>query len=782
MQQDLTVTKQHSRCLYIISLTPIKHDMRRLRLSSFLSSLKMMMHSLIIVSAMYCTAVRAVEEFIQPGTATLPNGAEIILTPKEKAWLAQNPDIRVAVKDAWMPIEFKLESERHRGVSVDYLNAISALLKVNFTVVDFPDDSEPAVVDMISGVIGNSVIYPDYRALNQPFLVVPFAIYVNRNHKQMTEVNSLDSLKGKHVAVFKQGLLSKRIIENYPEIKLVYVNIADEAFQLLETGEVQAYVGNELVVDYHVSVHRIAFVKKVGATPFSSNIYMAVHKDHEQLAAIIEKALLAIGQNNPKILDNWQLPEVQDSKSLRLVAVLVILIFSLGLFKLLRLSQNIKRQKAESQEQMWHQAHYDHLTNLPNRHLLQNRLEEAMERADRSKLPVGLLFIDLDNFKHVNDTSGHSTGDLLLNEAAKRVARCVRHDDTVARFGGDEFMVVMSDIRDVDVLERTCEKILNELQQPFLINRDTFFISASIGVTLYPNDGGAFEELLSHADQAMYEAKKMGKNCFQFFTESIQSASQKKLSITNDLRKAQKNNEFQLYYQPIIDLQDGRIKKAEALIRWLHPEKGIVGPVEFISIAEESGMIHELGDWVFHQALHDLRLLQAISTDFQISVNVSPYQFNSPERLRRWLTDIEQQAVPKASISIEITERLLLEPSVVVIDLLNKLKEAGVELSIDDFGTGYSALAYLKKFNIDYVKIDKSFIQNLADDSYDAVLCEAIINMARKLDIQVVAEGIETSLQKQFLADCMCDFGQGYLIAKPMTLTAFIAFLKAEHA
>ena len=495
---------------------------------------------LLMVTVLFSANVHAIEEVIEATHAGEPNHLEINLTPKEKAWLAQNPDIRVAVKSAWMPIEFKLESERHRGVSVDYLNAMSQLLNVNFTIVDFPENTEPGMVDMISGVIGSQVIYPDFRALSQPFLVVPFMIYVNRNQEQEIPINSLDSLKGKRVAVFKYGVLSKRIKENYPDINLVFVNIADEAFQLLESGEVEAYVGNELVVDYHISVHRMSFVKKVGATPFSSNVYMAVHKDHDELASVLEKAILVVGQNNPRILDNWQLSGVQDSKSLRLIAVMVAMIFGLGLFKLYRLSQNIKRQKAESQEQMWRQANYDHLTNLPNRHLLQNRLEQAMVRADRSKLPVGVLFIDLDNFKHVNDTSGHSVGDLLLSEAAKRIARCVRHDDTVARFGGDEFMVVMSDVRDVEVLERTCQKILNELQRPFLINKDTFFVSASIGVTLYPNDGGTYEELLSHADQAMYEAKKVGKNCYQFFTESIQSASLKKLSISNDLRKAQK--------------------------------------------------------------------------------------------------------------------------------------------------------------------------------------------------------------------------------------------------
>jgi diguanylate cyclase (GGDEF)-like protein len=755
--------------------------MRTLKPNNLLWVFKTMMLSLVIIAALFCSTSYAIEEVIQAGSANSMHHSSVRLTPKEQAWLQQNPNIRVAVKSAWMPIEFKLESERHRGVSVDYLSAISKLLNVNFTIVDFPEGTEPGRVDMLSGVIGNQVVYPDYRAINQPFLVVPFVIYVNQNYTQGVQVSSLDDLKGKRVAVFKYGVIAQRIIENYPNIKLTHVNIADEAFQLLEAGQVDAYVGNELVVDYHIAVHRMSYVKKVAATPFSSNVYMAVRQSHQELASILEKSIMVIGQNNSEILNNWQLPGMQNEKSLRLIFVLVVAVFALGLFKLYRLSQNIKRQKVESQEQMWHQANYDHLTSLPNRHLLQNRLEQAIVRANSSKLPVGILFIDLDNFKHVNDNSGHSMGDLLLSEAAKRIARCVRHDDTVARFGGDEFMVVMSDIRDVNTLEKSCQKILYELQQPFLINKDTFFISASIGVTLYPNDGAVYEELLSHADQAMYEAKKMGKNCYQFFTESIQSASLKKLSISNDLRKAQKNNEFELYYQPIMNLQDGGIKKAEALIRWIHPVKGLIGPADFIPIAEESGMIHELGDWVFNQALHDLQIIQAAAgSDFQLSINVSPYQFNDPDKLLSWIEHIKAQSVSGCSISFEITERLLLEPSSAVINTISKLRKAGMELSIDDFGTGYSALAYLKKFDIDYVKIDKSFIQNLATDNYDAVLCESIIHMARKLDIKVIAEGIETELQKNFLQEFECDYGQGYLIAKPQPLGDFLASLSAS--
>lgn len=757
--------------------------MRTSKLGNLLPLLKIMIVPVIIGCTFFYSATSyAVEEVIQSATPNHTLNPDIRLTPKEKAWLQQNPNIRVAVKSAWMPIEFKLESERHRGISVDYLTEISKLLNVNFTIVDFPENSQPGAVDMLAGVIGQQVKYPNFRALSQPFLVVPFVIYIHHDNPQSMLINSLDDLKSKRVAVFKHGILAQKISENYPNIKLVHVNIADEAFQLLEAGKVDAYVGNELVVDYHVSVHRMKYVKKVALTPFASSVYMAVNQDNQELASILEKSMAVIGQNNEDILKNWQIHDSKNEKTLRLLGVLVAVIFILGLIKLYRLTQNIKRQKAESKQQMWHQANYDHLTSLPNRHLLQNRLELAMAKADRSKLPVGILFIDLDNFKHVNDTSGHSTGDLLLSEAAKRIARCVRHDDTVARFGGDEFMVVMSDIRDVYTLEKSCQKILYELQQPFLIEKDTFFISASIGVTLYPDDGARYEELLSHADQAMYEAKKMGKNCYQFFTESIQSASLKKLSISNDLRKAQNNNEFVLYYQPIVNLHDGKITKAEALIRWIHPVKGAIGPTDFIPIAEESGLIHALGDWVFKQALHDLAAIRAAAgSDFQISINVSPYQFQDPDKLLNWINLIQTQAVKGANISFEITERLLLEPSSSVINTISQLRAAGMELSIDDFGTGYSALAYLKKFDIDYVKIDKSFIQNLAADSYDAALCESIIHMARKLDIKVIAEGVETELQKNFLRQFGCDFGQGYIFAKPTSLNEFLVIVENNN-
>ena len=403
---------------------------------------------------------------------------------------------------------------------------------------------------------------------------------------------------------------------------------------------------------------------------------------------------------------------------------------------------------------------------------------QALNIASRTKLAVGIMYIDLDHFKHVNDQSGHTIGDKLLTEAADRISKCVRSSDTTARIGGDEFMIMVTELKDLYSLENACQKILKSLEKPFSIENNLYFISASIGITLYPEDSQSSETLLIYADQAMYEAKKLGRNRYQFFTQSMQEISSKKLSIANDLRSAIINEQFIVYYQPILNLIDSTITKAEALIRWNHPTKGLMSPLEFIPIAEETGLIDTLGQWVLHQALKDLTIIRTfLNSDFQISINVSPYQLHHPDNLLNWVKSLTTEGISGNCFSLEITEELLLEASTTVLDTLSTVRDAGIELAIDDFGTGYPALAYLKKFDANYVKLDKSFIQNLANDNYDSVLCEAIIQMAHKLNIKIIAEGIETVNQKDLLKQFACHYGQGYLFAKPGTLDQLLIHL-----
>jgi diguanylate cyclase (GGDEF)-like protein len=450
-------------------------------------------------------------------------------------------------------------------------------------------------------------------------------------------------------------------------------------------------------------------------------------------------------------------------------------------YKLTGVSQDITEKK-QSEETIWQQANFDPLTDLPNRRMFQDRLEHEIKKTHREKSPLALMFIDLDKFKEVNDTLGHDKGDILLIEAARRIAQCVRETDTVARLGGDEFTVILSELEDTNSVERIAQAIMDALVAPFQLDEDVAFVSASIGITLYPNDATNLEMLMSNADQAMYASKSAGRNRFSYFTQSLQEAALNRMHLINDLRVALSGDQFHLYYHPIIELDSGSIHKAEALIRWQHPERGLINPAEFVMLAEESGMIIEIGDWVFRKAVQQVqRLRAAYHPEFQISVNKSPIQFRNDEHFfQEWIPHLQQLGLPGQCISIEITEGLLLDATSLVKSKLLDLRDAGIQVALDDFGTGYSSLSYLKKFDIDYIKIDRSFVRNLTATSNDMALCEAIIVMAHKLGLKVIAEGIESATQRHLLAAAGCDYGQGYFFSPPLPSHEFEALLKVS--
>ena len=437
--------------------------------------------------------------------------------------------------------------------------------------------------------------------------------------------------------------------------------------------------------------------------------------------------------------------------------------------------------KKESEELIWRQANFDKVTCLPNRHMFHDRLEQEIKKSHRADLQMALLFIDLDLFKEINDTLGHDMGDILLMETARRISSCLRESDTVARLGGDEFTVILSEVNDTRNVERVAQCILKILAEPFQLGDEVVYIPASIGITLYPDDASNVEDLLKNADQAMYVAKSLGRNQSSYFTVALQEVAQKRRRLTHDLRGALAANQFMVYYQPITDLATGRIHKAEALIRWQHPERGLVSPLEFILLAEETGLIIGIGDFVFKEAARwAKRWRDQFAHDFQISVNVSPIQFLSVEHsCDAWSAYLQDIDLAGQGIVIEITEGLLLKAAHSVTDKLLKFRDAGIQVAIDDFGTGYSSLSYLKKFDIDYLKIDKSFVDNLEADKNDMALSEAIIVMAHKLGLKVIAEGVEIEAQRKILAKAGCDYAQGYLFSKPVPPDVFEALLKA---
>ncbi|HJV02625.1 MAG TPA: EAL domain-containing protein [Burkholderiaceae bacterium] len=433
--------------------------------------------------------------------------------------------------------------------------------------------------------------------------------------------------------------------------------------------------------------------------------------------------------------------------------------------------------RRETSELIWHQANFDALTALPNRHMFQDRLRQEMKKAKREGLFLALLFIDLDGFKQVNDTLGHAQGDALLVEAARRIGACVRASDTLARLGGDEFTIILSGLDHVSSVERIAQNILANLNQPFQLGAQQGRVSASVGIALFPSDADEPDELLRHADQAMYAAKHGGRNRYSYFTPDLQLAAQARLQIVQDLRLAQAQGQFALHYQPIVNLATGAIERAEALLRWHHPERGLLAPAAFLAQAESNGLLLELGDWVFRQAAAQARQWQGqFGSGFQISVNLSPGQLRGEADLYQgWQDYVRALGLPPRSIVLEIGEGVLLDSASPVVARLRALREMGLQVALDDFGTGYSSLAHLKHFDIDYLKLDHSFVRELAADTGDLALCEAIIAMAHKLGLRVVAEGVESVQQRDLLALAQCDYAQGYVYAPALPAPDFTA-------
>lgn len=449
-----------------------------------------------------------------------------------------------------------------------------------------------------------------------------------------------------------------------------------------------------------------------------------------------------------------------------------------SVFRRVALASDITEQK-KALDTIWQQANFDPLTGLPNRHMFIDRLGQEIKKDHRTGTRLALMFIDLDMFKEVNDSLGHEMGDLLLKMVAARLVDCVREADVVARLGGDEFTVMMGELEDTNAIDRVAATVIEKLAAPFQLRDTQTYISASIGITLYPDDATESEDLLRCADQAMYESKRLGRHRVNYFKPSMQAASQAKAGIARDLRRALLDDQLRVYYQPIVNFAGGSINKAEALLRWQHPSRGLLSPAEFIPVAEETGLIVSIGEWVFREAAAQVVAWNKIRPgDMQISVNNSVVQFredgSSPAM---WLNHLTSLGLGGDSIIVEITESMLLGGDTAAKTKLLGFRDAGFQVALDDFGTGYSSLSYLKRFDIDYIKIDQSFVSGLETDSNGLALCEAIVVMAHKLGLKAIAEGIETEPQRELLTRMGCDYGQGYLFSRPVLAKEFEKFL-----
>jgi len=400
--------------------------------------------------------------------------------------------------------------------------------------------------------------------------------------------------------------------------------------------------------------------------------------------------------------------------------------------------------------------------------------------AKRSAQSFAMMFIDLDRFKEVNDLHGHAAGDLLLRIVADALKASVRESDTVARLGGDEFTVLLPGATDSAQVELIAGEILSRLAEPTNITGHCFHISASIGITFFPRDASSATDLIRNADQAMYVAKKAGRNCCRFFSQKMQDEIITRIRITNDLHDAS-NGQLQLCFHPIIEMDTGKIAKAEALLRWKHPTRGLLQPDHFIPLAEEAGLINRIGDWVFTEAANAaLRMKNSCSGQFQISINKSPLELSSKKNLPKmdWIMHLEEIGLDPGSCIIEITEGLLLHATSETMELIHSFRQAGIQFALDDFGTGYSSMSYLANYNVDYLKIDKSFVALCGENSSSSAIVEAMILLAHRLGLKVVAEGVETQEQHDWLRDAGCDYSQGFLYSRPLEIDALEALVR----
>jgi diguanylate cyclase (GGDEF)-like protein len=435
----------------------------------------------------------------------------------------------------------------------------------------------------------------------------------------------------------------------------------------------------------------------------------------------------------------------------------------------------------QSEQQIKQMAYYDHLTNLPNRVLFQERLRQGISLAHRYERTSVVLFLDLDNFKRINDTLGHRVGDMLLQGVAERLRDSVRKSDaitrtrnddpdaTIARIGGDEFILLLTEINQPEDAARVAQRIIDGLNRPFVLDGNEVVVTASIGIALFPDDGEDMDTLLKNADIAMYHAKEQGRNGYQFYRNSMNAAALEKLRLENDLRRALARNEFTLFFQPEIDVQDWSLAGLEALIRWNHPERGLVGPLEFIPVAEDSGLILPIGEWVLMAACQQNREWQDAGLPaVPVSVNLSGHQFRQKNFVDVVRGALRGSRLEPRYLILEITESVLMKDTAASMETLKELRTMGVRLSIDDFGTGYSSLSYLKRFPIHSLKIDRSFIKEVAVNADDAAIVTAIIVMGHSLKLAVVAEGVEKKEHADILRTQGCDHMQGYFISKPM--------------
>jgi diguanylate cyclase (GGDEF)-like protein len=724
-----------------------------------------------------------------------------LLTIEELRYLQRKHVIKTCIDPNWLPYEGFING-KYSGISAEYIAYFSEQIGIPIEVVqtDTWEQSLKAArlrqCDMLA-LASNRPDRRKYLAFTIPYVKTSLALATQQNE---WFYSNFSELAGKRIGIIKGYSPSKVIKKRFPKIQLVEFSTINEGLQSVMQGEILGFLDSVPTLSYHIQTDFIGELKISGKFDYDWSTGIAARNDEPHLVAILNKVIRATPESvHNRIRSNWlgvRYEETVDYRSLWQLVLVFSIILALVILRYRRLSKHrneitdkntelarINEQLETQKEAAQHVANHDLLTGLPNRSQLLLRLEHAIELASRQGNQIAVFFIDLDRFKYINDSLGHHVGDALLRQVGDRMRTRLRNSDTLARIGGDEFVVILESVEDEASPARTAQDLIDIMQQPYSVMGHAVNISASLGIAIYPNDSQDIHTLIKHADIAMYRAKELGRNHFRYYTQSLSERTDKRLKTDAALREALSLNQFSLHFQPIIDLTSCTVSHAEALIRWHHPEMGMVSPEYFIPLAEENGLIHEIGLWVLREACRCHKEWKSQGLDLQkISINVSSIQFQKANLADAFKTILEEEAMEAHRIDIEITERYLMDQTERNIHYLNTLKKAGHTITVDDFGVGYSSMSYMKRLPLDIIKIDRSFISDIPEDRNDIQISQAIISLSHNLGYKATAEGVEIVEQFNFLRETLCDYAQGYYFSPPVPAHHFITCVEQLNA
>jgi diguanylate cyclase (GGDEF)-like protein len=700
------------------------------------------------------------------------------LTMAERKWLQEVPALRLGI-DSWYPFEYFNDKGDYSGLSADYIeyikNSLSLTIEAdkNYSWAESLAAIEVNKIDVISAIVRTPEREKSMLFTN-PYISAPTVLVSRKNG---FNADSLASLKGRTIGIVAENAVLGFVASDYPEILIIPVDSTIDGLQKLSDDKLDAFLGDISFVNFTINEEQFADLIITGFSPYNLEVSMAVRTELEPLVGILNKVFLSISEKEKaEIANNWLAVKIQTGIKLSTVVLWVLPISSflmlIAMLIFVRLNRKLKLEiieNAEHHEQLERMAHYDLLTNLPNRVLLADRLSQSMVQCQRRNQSLAVAFIDLDGFKAVNDRHSHNVGDELLVEVAQRMKEALREGDTLARIGGDEFIAVMIDLEKIEDSEPVLKRLLKAAAKSITLGDAVMKVSASIGVSLYPQDHVDADLLMRHADQAMYVAKQAGKNRYHFFDTTQDNAIKTQGQSIDDIRSALDRLEFVLHYQPKVNMHTSEVIGVEALIRWQHPVRGLVPPLDFLPAIEGHTVSLELGEWVIDTALSQINQWRSIGIHLPISVNISAYQLQQDNFITRLEGLLAAHSdVNPHDLELEILETSALSDISQVSATMNACHELGVRFAIDDFGTGYSSLTYLRRLPAHMIKIDQSFVRNMLEDADDLAIIKGVVELAKAFHREVIAEGVETIEHGVALLKLGCELAQGYGIARPM--------------